>query len=393
VPINQITSCEVCGNSDLTSALELGDHPLCDDLVPIGDDRTCTQYPIEILFCSNCITAHQRYPVNKETLFPENYHYRARVTGSVLSGMRELAEGCLKRYGNLNGKLVLDIGCNDGSLLNFFHQEGARTVGIEPTGAADEANKVHTIIKRYFDAETAKSFATVFGHADIITFTNVFAHIGDLPALIANLKTIMGEETVLIIENHYLGDILSRGQFDTFYHEHPRTYSFRSFKKIAETLDRNLIDVEFVSRYGGNIRVHIGNSQANCPGPDESSFFEQFSILREEMEQWRRRYREKIFLLVSQYGPLPAKAFPGRAAILVKLLGLSEEHIAAVYEIKGSQKTGHYVPGTRIPILQERDLYRQGGTGPILNLAWHIPTEVRDNLRSNQYYGEIIDIR
>ena len=80
--------------------------------------------------------------------------------------------------------------------------------------------------------------------------------------------------------------------------------------------------------------------------------------LSEEMEQWRRRYRENIFVLVSQYEPLPAKTFPGRAAIMVKLLELSRGHVAAVYEQKGSQKTCRYVPGTRIPILQEWELYR-----------------------------------
>ena len=102
-------------------------------------------------------------------------------------------------------------------------------MGIEPTGAAKEAAKLHTVIKGFFDAETAKRCFASFGFADIITFTNVFARIGNLPRLIDNLKSIMSDRTVLIIENHYLGDILDRGQFDTFYHEHPSSYSFHSF--------------------------------------------------------------------------------------------------------------------------------------------------------------------
>jgi len=392
-PLHEINSCEVCGNINIKPVLNLGLHPLCDDLIKIGDARICNEYPIEILFCDECITAHQRYPVQKTLLFPEDYHYRARVTGSVLSGMRDLVDGCIKRYGDLRGKLVLDIGCNDGSLLNIFHEKGCRTVGIEPTGAADDVDNAHTTIKGFFDSRTAVSFSNVFGHADIITFTNVFAHIGDLPALLQNLQTIMSQDTILIIENHYLGEILNRGQFDTFYHEHPRTYSFKSFLKIAETLERNLVDVEFVSRYGGNLRVHITSHGKRCPVPDESSFLGKFALLENNMKSWQIRVRKIILEHVAKYGPMPAKAFPGRAAILVKLLGLDETHISAVYEIKGSIKTGHYVPGTRIPILEERALYQKSTNESILNLAWHIPTEVRDNLRSNQYYGEIIDIR
>ena len=71
---NEINSCEVCGNEDLVPVLDLGMHPMCDDLVPIGDVRVCQEYPIEILFCEQCITAHQRFQVPKHELFPTSYH-------------------------------------------------------------------------------------------------------------------------------------------------------------------------------------------------------------------------------------------------------------------------------------------------------------------------------
>ena len=75
---NEINSCEVCRNTDLNSVLDLGLHPMCDDLVQIDDSRICNEYPIEILFCKNCTTAHQRFQVPKEELFPNSYHYRSR---------------------------------------------------------------------------------------------------------------------------------------------------------------------------------------------------------------------------------------------------------------------------------------------------------------------------
>ena len=67
----EISNCEVCDNSNLLSVLDLGLHALCDDLVKINNDRICKQYPIEILFCSNCFTAHQRFQVSREQLFPK----------------------------------------------------------------------------------------------------------------------------------------------------------------------------------------------------------------------------------------------------------------------------------------------------------------------------------
>ena len=116
----EIRSCEVCGASHQITALDLGPHPLCDDLIPLGDSRKCEEYPIEIVFCQNCYTAHQRFQVPKQTLFPKTYHYRARFTADVLKGMAQMVEACKEKVGDITGKTVLDIGCNDGSLLNFF---------------------------------------------------------------------------------------------------------------------------------------------------------------------------------------------------------------------------------------------------------------------------------
>src|SRR3954471_17978605 len=92
-------SCEVCGNHDLISVLDLGLHPMCDDLVKVGEERTCREFPIEIAFCERCCTAHQRFQIAKHDLFPSTYHYRSRFTADVLRGMSTLVESCETRFG------------------------------------------------------------------------------------------------------------------------------------------------------------------------------------------------------------------------------------------------------------------------------------------------------
>ena len=385
--------CEVCGTKGLTRVLNLGNHPLCDDLIPIESKLECVEYPIDVVFCKECYTAFQNYEVDKKLLFPKSYHYRARMTGSVLTGMKDFVESTEKRLGDLMGKLVLDIGCNDGSLLNFFEEKGCTTIGIEPTGAALDSK--HETINAFFDANSASQVLKKFGTPDIITFTNVFAHINNLPQLLDNLKSMIGPNTNIIIENHYLGACLKTDQFDTFYHEHPRTYSQRSFEFMAETLGLNLVDVQYVSRYGGNIRAFLGNGDPVESSKDkESVFFAQFSEMAQNIGEWQRETKAWIDAHVASNGKIRAKAFPGRAAILIKMLELDERHISAVYEITGSIKVQHYVPGTRIPILPESDLYAlDDQSKPILNLAWHLPAEVRRNLLKNGYTGKVHDIK
>tara|TARA_Y100001968_G_C19408114_1_gene744823 strand:- start:344 stop:1534 length:1191 start_codon:yes stop_codon:yes gene_type:complete len=389
-----INSCEVCGNSSLVDVINLGLNPLCDDLIKIGEPITCRQYPIEIVFCDFCNTAHQRYQVPKEILFNEDYHYRSRVTSDVILGMQSLVDSYIQSNGSLIGLKVLDVGCNDGSLLNLFKEKGAKTYGVEPTGAAKEAMKNHMVIQDFFDDKIAKILSTKFKYFDIITFSNVFAHIEDLDSLIRNTSKLMSETTTLIIENHYLGSVLKKGQFDTFYHEHPRSYSLNSFKEIANKLKGNIYKYEYPSRYGGNIRVFISRKKIfNKLLYENIDYLQLFNQVNIDMKKWIKLKKIELEKYFKKFGKLPAKAFPGRAVILIKLLGLTEENISAVYEIKGSIKTGFYVPGTRIPILPESELYAQEEQKPIINLAWHISDAVRENLRRNNYNSEIIDIK
>jgi hypothetical protein len=318
--------------------------------------------------------------------------------------MAGLVKSCAQRYGSLADKKIVDVGCNDGSLLDFFREAGAVTIGIEPTGAfSDAETKGHAVYNGFLSEQIAETIVAQHGKPDFITFTNVFAHIENLREVLDSLRRLIAPYTVIVIENHYLGAVLSGNQFDTFYHEHPRTYSYTSFLYMAKSLGVRLQKVEFPSRYGGNIRVFLGNNEGKADDGDfveenvlrerEGGFLAEFATLRDNIDRWRTTKGPALAALALPSVTLRAKAFPGRAAILVKLLGLDETMISAVYEKPGSLKIGHYVPGTRIPIRSDDDLFLlDDQSAPVLNLAWHIPREIRDYLTEHDYSGPVTDI-
>jgi hypothetical protein len=393
----EINFCEVCDNDELKQVLDLGLHPMCDDLVELKSDRKCDEYPINILFCNQCNTAHQKYQVPKQNLFPDSYHYRSRFTKDVLDGMQALVSSCESKFIEFKNKKVLDIGCNDGSLLDFFKKKKFLTIGIEPTGAYKDAkDKGHEVYNDFLSPKLANQIIKKHGSPDFITFTNVFAHIENLQEVIDSLNILLGPKTILVIENHYLGAIIEKNQFDTFYHEHPRTYSLKSFQFIAKKLNANLIASELTSRYGGNIRIFITqdpNFSRKNLFLNEDNLAVKFLSMQDSVSQWIKKKKKFINDFVEKNGKIRAKAFPGRAAILIKLLELSDKHISAVYEKDGSMKIGHYLPGTRIPILPDSDLFGLNDQAkPILNLAWHISSEIKQYLSKNMYEGEVIDI-
>jgi len=392
-----IENCEVCDGKELEDFLNLGEQPLCDDLAIINSEKIIRKFPIDIGLCKTCYTAHQRFQVNPELLFPESYHYRPRFTNDVINGMRDLVESAENYHGSLEGIKVLDVGCNDGSLLKLFKEKGAITYGIEPTDAINDSEAlIDYKVNDFFTVQSAQAFKNTYGNVDIVTFTNVFAHIEDLNSLIEALKIIITAKTKIIIENHYLGSVISAGQFDTFYHEHPRTYSLKSFTYIAEKLNLNIFTVEFPKRYGGNIRVHM------CEKTDNSSSYNIEKLIKkeekiisktnnwfEEILKWKNDTKDSLQSLIGDGNKIVGKAFPGRASMIINFLEIDENIIPKILEKPGSKKIGHYVPGTKIKI-EEDDNFNKYDI--IINFSWHINKEIVNYLRSMGYKKKIFAI-
>lgn len=394
-----VNKCQIC-NSNLSNFLNLGKQPLCDDLKSVPYKNKL--YKLQIRFCKKCLTGFQKYNINKKLLFPKNYHYRSANTNDVLLGMKNLVNEISKIKKNLKNKTVLDIGCNDGSLLNFFKKKGCKTFGLEPTGAFFEAKKKgHQVLNNYFDIKTSKILKDKIKTIDVITFTNVFAHIENFKELIASLKNLITKETLIVVENHYLGEVIKKNQFDTFYHEHPRTYSLNSFFFISKLLNMNIIKYEFVKRYNGNIRVFLHSNKSflkerklNQDLKNEKKLIKKVSLFQKKIDKWKIVKKDYFNNLSKKFGPIPAKAFPGRASILINLLNLSNKNISNVYEKDASLKVNKYIPGTNIKIVKEKFFSKkERNKRKIINLAWHISGEIRSYLKQKMNYnGKVIDI-
>ncbi len=391
-----IEKCQIC-NHRLKNFIDLGKQPLCDDLLSIPKKNIF--YKLEVKFCEKCLTAYQKYNIAKKRLFPKKYHYRSANTKDVLIGMNDLVEK-IQRKKNLKKKIVLDIGCNDGSLLDIFRKKGSITYGIEPTNAYLEAKKKgHKIFNDYFNLSLSNKIKKKIKKFDVITFTNVFAHIEDFKNLIKSLKNLVSSRTLIVIENHYLKEVIEKNQFDTFYHEHPRTYSLNSFYKISQLLGLNILDFNFVKRYNGNLRVFLSNSNKNSAKlykelEKEKKIISKYKKMKHKINKWKRNKKKEIISLVEKFGPLPAKAFPGRASILINLLKLDNKTISNIYEKNSSLKINHYAPGTNIKIIKEKFLKKEIDKKKIiLNFAWHISKEIKNYLKNEfNYSGKIVNI-
>jgi 2-polyprenyl-3-methyl-5-hydroxy-6-metoxy-1,4-benzoquinol methylase len=387
-----INVCEVCGDIVVGPVIDLGSHPLNDDMHRIGTNYVARKYRQEIQLCTNCFTAHQLHPVEKETLFFPEYRYRGSVTKDVLSGMEDLIENALHFYGSRKPLKVLDIGANDGSLLGIFkNKTGCETIGVDPTNAVlESAGRIDHAYCEFFSSETSNKIIENHGHPDIITFTNVFAHIEDLSSLIEAVSLLLDEDNLLVIENHYLGSVLEKNQFDTFYAEHIRTYSAASFEFIAKRLNVEIKSIQFPRRYGGNIRVYMSRNPkylSEKQNVNESDFPDRFTRIQNTYDHWLENSLEQINQILKN-GPLVGKSCPARSVMLYSSLDMNSEKMSAVYEHPRSPKLGFCVPGTSIPIVSDAKLGQEEIQDMIL-WSWHIAYEIMPYLKDSGYKGRV----
>ena len=394
-------NCEICNFKNLKKFLDLEKQPIADHLSKnLKKSLFAPKYQIKVLFCPNCLTAFQKKILDKKTLFPFDYHYRARNTNDVINGMKGLVNEVENKIGKLNGKLVLDVGCNDGSLLDFFKQKKCKTYGVEPTGAFKIAKKNHKVFNCYIDKKFVLEFKKKFGNPDIITFTNVFAHIENLKTLCKNLNLLIDDNTIIIIENHYLKSVLDSLQFDTFYHEHLRTYSFNSFFKLSKEFGFKIINFSFPKRYGGNIRIYLKkNINIKYSSQFKKILKNEKLLIKKNINKFKRSVnkfklikKKQINQLNKKFGPMPGKSYPARASILINFLNLNKNNISAIYEKQKSKKINFYVPGTDIKIISDKYLSKINKKIPIINFAWHISKEIKNYLKKNNINNEVVDI-
>lgn len=392
--------CQGCGAAGLELVLDLGHHPPCDSLVTAKQlDEPETAYPLRLCRCVACGLAQIDYAVEPEVLFFREYPYRTAMTRLLRDHFRSLTGEAVERLGLSADDLAIDVGSNDGTLLQGFQERGVRVLGVEPTGIADiaVANGVPTV-NAFFDEAVAARIVAEYGNASVLTGTNMFAHVNNLYPMLRAVSTVLAKEGVFVSESHYLLNLIEEVQYDTIYHEHLRFYSLRPLIAILERAGFSVFDAERVPTHGGSIRVWADRGQRR-PGPhigellrleEESGLYNgaAFDRFRERVVESKHRLLELV-LEARRGGRVLGLGAPGRASTILNYTGVGPDIVEAILELDGSLKIGQYTPGTHVPIVEERAGL---ATSPetLLVLSWHLGEEIVPKLRERGFRGTFV---
>lgn len=397
-----IERCQICSSDDLESLLFLGYVPPVNTMPVVGGRATEEPFfPLELLRCGECTLVQIGHEVSSEVLFPYSYPYLSGTTRILRENFANLEREATRIVGLREGDLIIDIGSNDGTLLSNFLEAGYRVLGIEPSRAGEVARgRGIETLTTYFVHETARNVGAKYGDARLITAANVFAHIGGVHDVVEGITHLLAEDGVFVSESHYLVDLVETLQYDTIYHEHLRYYSLASLEALFAEHGLEVLHVTRIPTHGGSIRVYA--AKAGTRIPDASVAQIRALEIERGITDGSALVAFKERVLASKMGLLHLLAdlkqngsrivgigAPSRASTLVSYVGLDDGVLDAVLEVSSSHKLDKYMPGTRIPVVDEKLLYDDQPDYALL-LSWHIADELAANLRKGGYRGSFI---
>ena len=377
-----IKKCQICNSKNIQKVMNFGYQPLADDLVSFNDvSRKTVFYPLEVFLCAKCTLLQTGYIVGDATLYSKNYHYLPGISKAVVDNFKKLSFNLKKIYNLNKNSVVVDVGCNDGSLLNEFQNLGIKkVVGIEPTDTYKYANKKKIkTINDFFNLKSSSKTKKIYGQADLIVTTNVFAHSNKLGDFINAAKKLLKKNGVFVIENHYLVDVLKHNQFDTFYHEHLRTYSLKSLIILMKKYNFHLNDAYTSNRYGGNIQAHFTNNKKNYNSRILNILLKEKKSKLSSLSTYRNFFGKILkaekqmdsFLKKNSKKKIVVKSFPARASVILHYFSNLRKKTQIIFEQPTSNKINHYAPGTNIQIKSSVTM-RKYKPDIIIILAWHM---------------------
>lgn len=337
-----------CGNVELV--LDLGTSPIADAYTATADEHV-ERFPLRVGVCDKCQLVQLMDDVDPG--FGSTYAFHSSASAPLRAYHQAYARTVLGRYPDLAAEGVVEVGCNDGDLLQHF--PGA--IGVDPSGPAQEAaDRGLDVLVRPFGLAAAHEIRDRRGRQGIVLANHVLAHVPDLGDVLAGIHHLLEDDGLAIVEVQYLPDLLVNNAFDLVYHEHRRFFSLTSLEHYAHQHGLYVRDVELTDRQGGSLRATLARLDAVIVADDRVRW------LRISEDQWlidgyagmqarAERIRDRLLeLLGAQEGITAVYGAPAKATTLLNFCGLTRDQLPWCVDTTPA-KRGRYIPGTGIPIV------------------------------------------
>lgn len=374
------THCLACGSDNLMASLDLGYQPLANNLTSEPSDQD--RYPLRVNLCKDCCHLQLSHTVDPKIIY-SNYLYVAG-TSQTLKDYSKWFAGYVDETCDHVTNNVLDIGCNDGTQLNYFKELEYVTYGIDPAqNIYPTSSQNHNIICDYFGPHIADSFDV---SVDAITAQNVFAHNPNPLQFLLVCKKLMSNHTKLYIQTSQ-ADMVLNNEFDTIYHEHINFFNINSMNELAKRAGINLIDVIKTPIHGNSYVFVFSLSEARPYNIENLISMEHKLTTLDTYTNWEENVKTNMSSLkatIQQYRDDGFKIVGyGAAAKGNTLLNYIDTRLDLIID-DSPLKQNLYAPGTNSPIKSIDVLNEYSVDERILfiPLAWNFFVEISKRIKA-----------
>ncbi len=353
--------CLIC-QAQYEPFMSFGKMPIANGF--LSPDQFSKEYFFELKvgFCSSCNMVQLVAQPDREMMFHQDYAFFSSTSTRMTLHFKKFAELVMKNYFKSSDPLVVEIGSNDGIMLQNFAKAGIRHLGVEPSANVAQAaiKKGIVTISEFFDEELAQKIVGKYGQADAILAANVMCHIAYLHSVVAGIKVLLKPEGLLMFEDPYLGDIIEKVSYDQIYDEHAFYFSIASISYLFEQHELEVVDIMPQNVHGGSMRyviAHKGTTETSTAVIEQRAKEERlglhspgtFERLRRNIECSRDQLMELLTNLRRQGKCIVGYAATSKSTTITNYCGIGPDLVEFISDTTPI-KQGKCNPGTHIPV-------------------------------------------
>ncbi len=378
----------ICHGSQLHKFIDLGRQPNGNNFLMANELADEPFFDLSMMVCRECWHVQISQFPSPEFMFA-NHPYVTGVNQPVVFHFKALASHVVEKCGLKPNDLVMDIGCNDGTLLSCFARQGMRVLGVDPGKRTGELAREQgiTVFRQFWNHETGRSLRQLSVRPQVVTATAVFYHVPDLHDFVMGLTEVMDENTVFVVQGVNLRDLVEKNEFDHFYHEHSCIHSFSPLIRLFRAHGLRIQDVEMSPIHGGSFILYVVREESRLPEMPAVKAALEADVAaglnrRETYDAFARRVvvsmdelKALLVKLKSEGKTVFALGAPVKGSTLLNYRGIGPDLVQAATEVNDF-KIGRVTPGTHIPVIDERTLEKQPDY--YLVLAWNFADYLRE---------------
>ena len=387
-----MNKCLIC-RGEYQPFVDFGDMPIANAFAKKEELKDEYTFPMKVGFCENCYMVQLIEQPDRERMFHENYAFFSSTSNYMKKHFKKFANSVSKLQELDENSFVIEIGSNDGIMLQNFVNDNIPCLGIEPSKnvAKVAREKGIEVITEFFDQNLAENIIAKHQKADAILSANVMCHIPYMHSIYDGVKSLLKKDGVFIFEDPYLGEIIEKTSFDQIYDEHVFLFSAHSISYLADTHDLELIDVQPQVTHGGSMRytiAHKGSKKISNRvyelierekelGLNKNAAYKGFA---DSVDKIKSDLVELLTNLKNDGKKVVAYGATSKSTTVNNYFGITPDLVECIYDTTPI-KQNKLSPGAHIPVLPYEQ-FHASNPDYVLLYAWNHAREIMDKEKS-----------